>query len=167
MTEVRSFLRLRNDFWRLVPNLAIVPSTLTNKLRNGEPKTFEPLEKYQHKAFDTLKTNMMEPPVLDLPRLKDHFTVDTDVRDIQMGCVLLPEEPYNNTRTIVYCWRTLNLEEIYYYTDHRECIPVVWAVLLLRTYFEGSSLKISTDHDALRLILNMTDATKKNFLGGD
>lgn len=42
---------------------------------------------------------------------------------------------------------------------HKEYLAVMWAVRLLRLYFEGSGLTIQIDQDGLKWILNMTDAT--------
>lgn len=42
---------------------------------------------------------------------------------------------------------------------HREYLAVVWPILLLRPYLEGSQLTIRTDHDKLRSMLKMTKAT--------
>lgn len=62
---------------------------------------------------------------------------------------------------IWYCYRTLKTEERAYETTHRECLAVIWAVLILRSYLKGSRFTIRTDHQALRWILNMSDATGK------
>lgn len=38
---------------------------------------------------------------------------------------------------------------------------MIWEIQMLRTYLEGRCFTIRTDHDALRWILNMADATGK------
>lgn len=47
------------------------------------------------------------------------------------------------------------------YDKHYEWLAVVWAVLLLQPYREGSQIIVRTDHDALKLILNLMDSTGK------
>lgn len=46
-------------------------------------------------------------------------------------------------------------------TTYREWLAVVWAVLILRLYLEGSQFTIWTDHHALNCILNLADVTEK------
>lgn len=46
-----------------------------------------------------------------------------------------------------------------YDTTHRECLPVVFDVLMLSPYPKRSWFTIPTDHDAIRWILNITDVT--------
>ena len=42
-----------------------------------------------------------------------------------------------------------------YATTEKECLPVVWAVSLLRPYLEGIRFIIRTDHAPLRWLLNI------------
>lgn len=64
VTEILSFIGLCNVFQRIIPNFARIASALTKTLRNGEPKAFTDLDKDEEKVFDTLNTNMMDPPVV-------------------------------------------------------------------------------------------------------
>lgn len=41
------------------------------------------------------------------------------------------------------------------------CLAVAWAVLLLRTYLEGDWITIRTDHEAITMLLMMSDASGK------
>ena len=161
LTELRSFLGLCNVFRRFVPNFARIAAPLNRKLRKGEPTVFGPLNEEEMGALEELKKRLIEPPILTLPRRDGRYTVDTDACDKQVGCVLLQEQPEVPARPIGYWSRSLNQAERAYDTTHRECLAVVWAVLLLRPYLEGTRYTIRTDHDALRWILNMADATGK------
>lgn len=53
---------------------------------------------------------------------------------------------------------SLTSAERSYDTTEGEFIEVVWEVTLLGKYLKGAKLTIGTDHEALSLILNMTDA---------
>lgn len=44
-------------------------------------------------------------------------------------------------------------------TTQRESIAIVWAVLLLRPYLEGTRFTIRADHDSLNRILKLSDAS--------
>lgn len=148
-------------FRRFVPNFARIAEPLNRKLRKDEPTKFDSLTTEETEAFETLKSKLVEPPVLALPRGKGRYTVDTDACNEQVGCVLLQEQPDGVKRPIGYWPRTLTTAERAYGTTHRECLAVIWAVLILRPYLEGTRFTIRTDHDALRWILNMSDATGK------
>lgn len=46
-----------------------------------------------------------------------------------------------------------------YETTYEECLAVVWSVLMLRPYPEGSHFEIWTDHQAWRTILDLKEST--------
>lgn len=134
VTKLRLFLVFFNVFRRLVPNISIITSPLTNKLRKDEPATFDRIGKDKTEAFDSLKQRLMKLPVFGLPSLNGRYTTDTDASDKNIGCVLLQEQPEGTTQPIGYWSRTLTPSERAYGTTHRECLDVVWPVLLLRPY---------------------------------
>ena len=85
--------------------------------------------------------------------------LDTDASQGKIGCALLQLDADGDTLHPVGYWsRTLNDAERNYSTTERECLAVVWAVLLLRAYLEGRKFTVRTDHNSLRWILNMTSA---------
>ena len=51
----------------------------------------------------------------------------------------------------------MNETEQRYSATERECFAVVWSVLYLRPYIEGTHFKIRTDHEALRWLMTLTD----------
>lgn len=72
---------------------------------------------------------------------------------------LLQKQPDETDRPIIYWSCSLNDPKSTYNTTHTECLAVVWALLLLRLYLEGSLPTARTDHDALDWELNTTDCT--------
>lgn len=98
------------------------------------------------------------PPVLALPRLNGKFTINTDTCDTQVGCVLLQEKEDKVLKPISYGSRSLCDAEIMYDTNHKECLAVVQAVLLLRPYLERSHFGIRTDQQALRWTLDLKES---------
>lgn len=46
-------------------------------------------------------------------------------------------------------------------TTSRESVAVIWAVLRLQPYLEGSRYTIRMDPEALRWLINMSNATGK------
>ena len=158
-TDIRSFVGLCNVFRRFIPNFAKIAAPLTAKLQKGQPTKFEELSDEEEKAFKSLKSKLVNPPILALPRSEGKFTLDTDACDTQVGCVLLQDQPDGHARPIGYWSRKLTKAEQAYTTTERECLAIVWAVTLLRPYLDRTRFTVRTDHSALRWILNLTDST--------
>lgn len=77
------------------------------------------------------------------------------------GVVLFQSQDEKSTHQIRYWSRTLNKAEIVYDTTHRECLAVIWEVLIILPYLEGAKFTIRRDHDSLLWTLTMSDATGK------
>ena len=152
-TELRSFLGICNVYRRFVPNFARIAAPLNRMLKKGEPKDIDTLLPEQADAFEALKTALLNPPILALPRREGHFTLDTDASEHQVGCCLMQEQPNGDRLPVGYWSRSLNDAERNYSTTEKECLAVVWAVLLLRPYLEGVQFTVRTDHHSLRWVL--------------
>jgi RNase H-like domain found in reverse transcriptase len=153
---LRSFLGLCNVYRRFVPRFAAIAATLTTLLGKGTPATLPPLTTTQIEAFNNLRTRLLSPPILALPRSEAKFDLwlDTDASDGQLGCCLLqgPALPLG------YWSRTLNPAERNYSTTEKGCLAIVWAVAHLRPYLEGKRFTLRTDPHALRWVMNLADA---------
>ena len=124
-TDIRSFVGLCNVFRRFIPNFAKIAAPLTAKLQKGQPTKFEELSDEEEKAFKSLKSKLVNPPILALPRSEGKFTLDTDACDTQVGCVLLQDQPDGHARPIGYWSRKLTKAEQAYTTTERECLAIV------------------------------------------
>lgn len=62
---------------------------------------------------------------------------------------------------VSYCSRTKVGPEKKVPTTCNEYLPVVWAIVLRRSYFGGSRITVRTGHGVLKLLLTMTKATGK------
>lgn len=126
-----------------------------------QPLHFDGLDETEVQTLSELQSKVFSSSFLALLRLTRKHSLDTDVCNKQMGWVLIQKQPDGYAKQ-VRCWyRSLNKAEKAYDTTHCECLAVVWAVLLLRTYLEQSRFTLCTEPDALRWILNVTDATGK------
>jgi hypothetical protein len=68
-TELRSFLGLFNVYRRFVKGFAKISAPLNILLRKGETPQLSPLSPEQAFAFDTLRSSLLHPPILALPRI--------------------------------------------------------------------------------------------------
>lgn len=73
--------------------------------------------------------------------------------------MLLQEHESGDFRPTGYWNRTLNDAEKKYNTTQKECLAVVWAVLMLRPYVERTPFIAKTDHQSLRWIINLKEST--------
>lgn len=94
---------------------------------------------------------MVSPSVLALPKLGKPYIIDTHTSVFQFGCKLLQQlEEQKDQRPVGYWSYSLNDAERNFSTTERECYAVVTAIISLRTYIEGTTFSVRTDHDALR-----------------
>ena len=141
-------------------NFSRISKPLNVKLMKDKPQQWGDLNEEETKAFETLKERLIEPPVLALPKLQGRYTIDTDACNTQVGCVLLQEQEGEKTPNPVGYWsRTLSPAEQNYTTTEQECLAVVWSVLMLRPYLEGQEFTIRTDHDSLKWLMALSDAS--------
>lgn len=134
VTELRSFLGLRNVFRRFVPNSAIIANPLTKNLRKDEPSTFDRLDRDVKKVFENFMATADGSPSTGIIQLNGRYTIHSDACDKQIECLLLQEQAYGTTEPIAYWLRMLNPAEGTYDTTHKEYLAVLWATLLLRRY---------------------------------
>lgn len=106
LTELRSFLGLCNVFRRFVPNFARLAAPLHQRLKKDQPATFGSLNEEELNSMNSLKNALISPPVLALPNNSGHLTLDTDACNVQVGCVLLQQQPDDTTKPIGYWSRS-------------------------------------------------------------
>ena len=160
ITQLRSFLGAANVYRRFIRNYAHVSKPLTAMLcKDADVDWSSPTDK-QLEAFEHLKSRLTTPPILSLPKKGRPFMIDTDASKYQLGAALLQqqdEEDPKDWKLIGFYSKTLNETEQRYSTTELECYAVVWSVLYLRPYIEGTHFKVRTDHEALKWLMTLTD----------
>jgi RNase H-like domain found in reverse transcriptase len=73
---------------RFVAGFAKIAAPLNILLGKGEIPQLNSLSEEQLAAFETLRTRLLDPPILALPRAEGRFTLDTDASQEQIGCCL-------------------------------------------------------------------------------
>lgn len=163
-TEMRDFLGFCNVYRRYVENCARIVHLLTERLKGRYDENFSYLDADELAAFKTLKEKLTSDQVLTIPKPGLKYVVDTDACDKQLGCVLMQERPYDDgkivRRPVGYFSRALTAPECNYCTTKRECLGIVWVVLLLQPYLQGENLILRTDHTSLKTI--MTDGKQRD-----
>lgn len=112
-------------------------------------------------AFVALKEKLASPPLLDFPRHCRPYVLDTDACESQVGCGLMQADDDKPLRRVGYWRKTLCHVERNYNTIERECLPIVWAVLLLWIYSKHARFLIRSNYSALCWVLNFTTETDR------
>jgi RNase H-like domain found in reverse transcriptase/Reverse transcriptase (RNA-dependent DNA polymerase)/Retroviral aspartyl protease len=155
-SELRSCLGMCNVYRRFVQGFARIAAPLTDLLKKGQPESFV-LNMAQQNSFQSLRDALIQPPILTLPKEGSSHTLDVDACDYQICACLLQKQEDGKLLPCGYYPRTLNGAERNYSTPEKECLAVVWAILLLRPYLEGTSFTVRSDQVALKWLLSFKD----------
>jgi hypothetical protein len=88
VSEIRSFLGLAGYYRRFVPDFSSIAKPLTRLLEKGVPFV---CSGDCEVSYQTLKSKLVDAPILALPESGKRFTVYTDASRIGLGCVLMQE----------------------------------------------------------------------------
>ncbi|GJR50837.1 putative nucleotidyltransferase, ribonuclease H [Tanacetum coccineum] len=106
----------------------------------------------EEEAFQTLKNNLCDAPILSLPDEIKDFVVYCDASNQGLGCVLM-----QRGKVIAYATRQLKIHEKNYITHDLELGAVVFALKTWRHYLYGTKSVIYTDHKSLQHIFNQKE----------
>ncbi|GJY48437.1 putative reverse transcriptase domain-containing protein [Tanacetum coccineum] len=103
-------------------------------------------------AFQTLKDNLCNAPILLLPDGVKDIVVYGDASNQGLGCVLM-----QRGKVIAYASRQLNIHEKNYTTHDLELVAVVFALKTWRYYLYGMKSVIYTNHKSLQYIFDQKE----------
>jgi hypothetical protein len=148
--DVRSFLGLANFYRRFVRDFAGIARPLTDLTRTTVKKQWHWGEREQ-KAFDTLKRQLTEAPVLAHPDPMKQWTVQTDASGFAIGAVLSQQQDDGLMRPVAYWSTKLSAAECRYSATERELMAIVKATKHWRAYLHGSPhpILLMSDHKPL------------------
>ncbi|GKD56483.1 putative reverse transcriptase domain-containing protein [Tanacetum coccineum] len=106
----------------------------------------------QEEAFQTLKDNLCNTPILTLPDGPEDFVVYCDASNQGLGCVLM-----QRGKVIAYASQQLKIHEKNYTTYDLELGAVVFALKTWRHYLYGTKSVIYTDHKSLQNIFDQKE----------
>ncbi|GKF32350.1 reverse transcriptase domain-containing protein [Tanacetum coccineum] len=125
---IRSFLGHAGFYRRFIQNFSKIARPMTNLLEKETPFYFS---KECIEAFNTLKKNLTEAPILIAPDWNEPFELMCDASDFTLGAVL-GQRHEKHFRPIHYASKTMNEAESRYTTTEKEMLAVVYA-------FEGDT----------------------------
>nr|GEU45150.1 reverse transcriptase domain-containing protein [Tanacetum cinerariifolium] len=151
---VRSFLDHAGFYRRFIQDFSKIARPVTNLLEKETPFVFS---KECVDAFDTLKKKLTEAPILVVPDWNLPFELMCDASDFAIGTVL-GQRKTKHFQPIHYASKTMTEAQIHYTTTEKEMLSVVYAFEKFRPYLVLSKSIVSTDHSALKYLLNKQDA---------
>ncbi|GJX36415.1 putative reverse transcriptase domain-containing protein [Tanacetum coccineum] len=148
-SEIQSFLGLAGYYRRFVANFSKIAKPLTSLTKKN--KKYE-WDVEQEEAFQTLKNNICDAPILSLPDGVEDFIVYYDASNQGLGCVLM-----QRGKVIAYASRPLKIHEKNYTTHDLKLGAVVFALKTWRHYLYGTKSVIYTDHKSLQHIFDQKE----------
>ncbi|GJY84207.1 reverse transcriptase domain-containing protein [Tanacetum coccineum] len=148
-SEVRSFLGLAGYYRRFIENFSKIAKPLTSLTQKNQK--YEWGEK-QEEAFQTLKDNLCNAPILSLPDGVEDFVVYCDASNQGLGCVLMQRD-----KVIAYASRQLKIHEKNHTTHDLKLGAVVFTLKIWRHYLYGTKSVIYTDHKSLQHIFDQKE----------
>ncbi|GJW53698.1 reverse transcriptase domain-containing protein [Tanacetum coccineum] len=103
-------------------------------------------------AFQTLKDNLCNAPILSLPDGSEDFVVYCDASNQGVGCMLM-----QRGKVIAYASRQLKIYEKNYTTHDLELGALVFALKTWRHYLYGTKSVIYIDHKSLQHIFDQKE----------
>ena len=144
--EVRRFLGMASYYRNFIRQYAKIADPLTSM--TGKSERYRWNDKCQE-AFDTLKKELCQAPVLTHPDFTKPFVIFTDASDIGVGAVLSQEG-----QPIWYASRVLTSAERKYDTREKECIGIMFGLDKFKPFFYGTHVTVYTDHGNLRWLMD-------------
>ncbi|POM76697.1 Pol protein [Phytophthora palmivora] len=112
-------------------------------------------EQQHQDAFDSIKANLQQAPVLALPDENKFFSVVCDASDYAIGCALLQKDDGGRERVISFQSRPLKPAERNYPVHDKELLAMKYILVNFRVHLLGSRpVVIYTDHASLRTATN-------------
>ncbi|EGT32873.1 hypothetical protein CAEBREN_06262 [Caenorhabditis brenneri] len=157
VTAVRSFIGLVGYFRRFIRNFAGIAAPLHNLTEKDVPFLWTDIHQ---KAFDELKTALINPPILSGPDLTKPYILETDASTIAIAAVLLQKNNEGLLNVISFASRKLSKAESRYPPIEGEALAVLFGLQHYRQYLLGNHTLVVTDHQPLTSLLK-----RKNLEG--
>ncbi|GJR87255.1 reverse transcriptase domain-containing protein [Tanacetum coccineum] len=148
------FLGHAGFYRRFIQNFSKIARPMTHLLEKETPFYFS---KECIEAFNTLKKNLTEAPILIAPDWNEPFELMCDASDFALGAVL-GQRHEKHFRPIHYASKTMNEAESRYTTTEKEMLAVVYAFEKFRSYLVMNKCTVYTDHSALKYLFAKKDS---------
>ena len=149
-TQLLSFLGFANYYREFIKGYADKVYPMQKLMRN-KGKKFEWNDEAQV-AFENIKRELCEAPVLGMPTEKGMYVLDTDASVVAISGILHQEQEWNGRtvlRLIAYGSKVLSDTEMKYGAPKAQMFAVVTFVEKYRAYLGSAPFKLRVDNRAL------------------
>ncbi|RVW97795.1 Retrovirus-related Pol polyprotein from transposon 297 [Vitis vinifera] len=141
--EVRSFHGMATFYRRFIRNFSSIMTPITECMKPG----LFIWTKAANKAFEEIKSKMVNPPILRLPDFEKVFEVACDASHVGIGAVLSQEG-----HPVAFFSEKLNGAKKKYSTYDLEFYAVVQAIRHWQHYLSYKEFVLYSDHEALQYL---------------
>ena len=153
VAELQTFLGFASFYRRYIKDFASIAYPLHQLTR----KKMQFLWDAQcEEAFTSLRTALVQQPVLAHPDFTLPFILTTDASATGLGAVLSQQQD-SGEKPIYYGSRGLTAAEKNYTTTERECLAIVWATEHFNYFLSGAHFIVVTDHDPLTYLHSIAE----------
>jgi hypothetical protein len=137
LKELCGFLGLTRYYRKFVKHYGVISRPLTELLKKNIQFQWTPMA---DTAFHTLKTALINAPVLAIPDFSRPFVVETDASKMGIGTVLM-----QNDHPVAYLSKALCPKNQALSTYEKECLAILLAVDKWRPYLQQHEFTMRTD----------------------
>ena len=145
ITELRRFMGMVNQLGKFSHRIAQISQPLRTNLSVRNEWAWGP---DQDQAFQAIKTELTDTPVLAMYDPQLPTKIATDASSYGLGAVLLQQHD-DDWRPVAYASRAMTETERHYAQIEKEALGVTWACEKYRSYLLGIDFTIETDHKPL------------------
>jgi len=151
--QLRGFLGLTGYYRKFIKYYGLISKPLTDLLKKNVPFQWTP---GVNTAFETLKTQLVQAPVLAIPDFSQQFVIEIDASDLGIGAVLM-----QNQQPVAYLRKALGPKKNQALSVYeKECMAILLAIEKLRSYLQHQPFVIKTDHKSLQHLTEQRISSK-------
>ena len=143
--DIRKFLGFCNFYQHFIRGFSQIAKPLNDQLKKGAQWNWE---EPKDRAFEELKHQICEEPVLSQPNQKKPFEVEVDASNYAIGAVLMQKDDNNVLHPVAFFSKTMNQAQRNYNVYNHELLALVETCRHWRHYLHqlAHTVKIHTDH---------------------
>ena len=154
--KLQSFLGLAGDYRRFIQDCTKIATPLTDLTRKKTPYEWTST---QEEAFNELKTQLTEAPVLKTMDPKKDYPVTCNGSETVVGAVLSQVDDTGD-HPVAFESHKMTWAKVNYPTHERELSAVIHALRTWRHYLKGRRFKVVTDHYTLKFLIMQPHLSK-------
>lgn len=156
--EAKRFVAFCNFYRKFIPGFSTLSRPLTAlSKKNVKFKWTEECEK----AFQTLKSKLLSPRILQYPNFELPFKITCDASNVGCGACLSQVNAKGEDLPISFASRNFTKGEANKPAIEQELVAMHWAIMHFKPYIYNTRFLVHTDHRPLVFLYNLKNPTGK------